>query len=87
MDHPGIIKQMSLSGSVLIPRELREALDWQGGTYLKLTLADDGLLLTAVPEKDGLLRDVMKALRGLDEEALRTLLTSAWAHKKQRRSG
>ena len=72
----GIIKQMSLNGSLLIPAELRDALGWQGGAYIEIYPFDGFLVLKSAPEKDGVLRE-------WDEESLQRLLLSVRAQKKK----
>ena len=72
----GIIKQMSLNGSLLIPAELRDALGWQGGAYIEIYPFDGFLVLKSAPEKDGVLRE-------WDEESLQMLLLSVRAQKKK----
>lgn len=70
----GIIKQMALNGSLVIPSELRDALSWQSGTSIIIYPFEDFLVLKTAPEKDLLLRDLIKAAQSLDEPALRHLL-------------
>ena len=79
----GIIKQMSLNGSLLIPAELRDALGWQGGAYIEIYPFDGFLVLKSAPEKDGVLRELNKVLREWDEESLQRLLLSVRAQKKK----
>lgn len=79
----GIIKQMSLNGSLLIPAELRDALGWQGGTYIEIYPFDGFLVLKSAPEKDGVLGELNKVLREWDEESLQRLLLSVRAQKKK----
>lgn len=79
----GIIKQMSLNGSVLIPGDLRDTLGWQGGTFIEIYPFEGFLVLRTAPEKEGLMREVNKALQGLDEDALRRLVLFLQAKKKK----
>lgn len=79
----GIIKQMNLNGSLVIPSELRDAMGWQGGTFIEIYSFEDFLVLRSAPEKEGLLREVKKTLRGLDEDALQRLLLFLRMQKKK----
>ena len=55
--------QLSLStkGQVVIPKKVRDALNWKAGTDLILVMTNNGVILQAAPQKTG---DNLAKLRG-----------------------
>jgi len=55
--------QLSLStkGQVVIPKKVRDALNWKAGTDLILVMTSNGVILQAAPKKTG---DNLAKLRG-----------------------
>lgn len=47
--------QLSLStkGQVVIPKKIRDALNWKAGTDLILVMTNNGVILQAAPQKTG----------------------------------
>lgn len=78
-----VIKQLNLSGGLVIPNEMRIALGWQGGSYVKIIAYEDHLELRTAEEKEGVLRELYRMLQGMDEESLWKLLRSIYLQKKK----